>query len=62
MMDTHCCKRAGKFALGMAAGLAVGAVAGMAIAPSRRELRHITQKAVRCFDEAVDELNDVMGR
>ena len=51
----------GKFVLGMTMGMAAGAMIGMAMAPSRREMRRIAHKAAKNVTEAVETLTDAMG-
>lgn len=51
----------GKFVLGMTMGMAAGAMIGMTMAPSRREMRRVANKAAKHVTEAVETLTDAMG-
>lgn len=57
----NCCCSHGHFFWGMAAGLMVGAVVGMTVSPSRREIKRMTHKAAKSVSEAVENLTDAMG-
>ena len=48
----------GKFGWGMIIGLAAGAALGMSFAPSKREIRRATHRAVKNVNCAVNEAMD----
>ncbi|MBQ9973339.1 MAG: YtxH domain-containing protein [Oscillospiraceae bacterium] len=48
----------GKFCWGMVAGLAVGTVIGMTLAPAKRDMRRAAHKAVKSVNCAVNEAID----
>ena len=52
----------GKFWCGMAAGLVVGAAAGMALTPGKREMRRAAHKARKRGNCAVNEAMDSIHR
>ena len=52
---------AGKFVCGMTTGLLAGAVLGMTMAPSRREMRRCAHKAAKHVIQAVDNFTDAIG-
>lgn len=57
----NCSCSHGHFFLGMTTGLLVGAVLGMSVSPSRREIKRVAHKAVKSVNQAVDHLTDAMG-
>lgn len=59
-MMGHASCGCGTFTLGMMAGLAAGTVLGMAVAPSRRQIRRTAHMAAKRVNQAVDRLADAM--
>lgn len=51
----------GKFFLGAATGMMLGTAIGMTMAPSRREIKRMANKAAQHVSEAVETLTDAMG-
>ena len=60
MMHQDTCG-AGKFVRGMTTGLVAGALLGMTMAPSRREMRRCAHKAAKHVTQAVDNFTDAIG-
>ena len=60
MMHQDTCG-AGKFVCGMTTGLVAGALWGMTMAPSRREMRRCAHKAAKHVTQAVDNFTDAIG-
>ena len=51
----------GKFLLGAASGVMLGTAIGMTMAPSRREMKRMANRAAKHVSEAVETLTDAMG-
>ncbi len=50
----------GKFVTGMATGFMVGAAMGMAMSPSRREMKKMAHKAVDRMSEVMEAMTDAI--
>ena len=59
-MSRTMCGGWGKFAVGMTMGMMAGAVWGMAMAPSQRQLKRAAHQAAKKVNQAVDRLVDAM--
>ena len=51
----------GQFWWGMTTGLVAGAVVGMSVAPSRREMTKTAHKVAKHDNEAVEDLTEALG-
>lgn len=59
-MSAMTCNGWSKFALGLTMGMAAGAVWGMEMAPSHRQLKRAAHQAAKKVNQAVDRLVDAM--
>ena len=59
-MSGMMCNGWGKFTVGLAMGMAAGAVWGMEMAPSHRQLKRAAHQAAKRVNQAVDRLADAM--
>ena len=59
-MNGDCCCGARKFIMGMAVGMTAGTALGMTMAPSRRKIRRMANRAAKWVNEAVESLADAM--
>ena len=50
----------GAFLMGAATGMAAGAIMGITMAPSSRQIKRTAHKAARRVNEAIDHLADAM--
>ena len=58
--NSNSCHSCGSFLMGAAAGMAAGAVMGMTMAPSSRQIKLTAHRAARRVNEAIDHLADAM--
>ena len=59
-MSGNCCCGWGKFAAGLAMGMAGGMVLGLSMTPSHRKLKRAANMAAKRVNEAVESLADAM--
>ena len=59
-MQNMTCGGAGKFAVGLFAGMVAGTAIGMTMAPSHRQLKRAAHQAAQKLNKAVENLTDAI--